>query len=172
VPGAERVRTALESMIPLEALGRPANGSVFAVHFRTETPPICGGPTQTFQQCWASTPTIPMKIGIFSLPLYEYRTNEAIFARFRRCRRFWNQQVADPKTARFFVVRIHAGEPPPYWSSRTTAQVDASVSEPAMCPKHFAGTCPPGVSGSRSAPPGWLRLRLKVRAAGVPRSTS
>ena len=46
------------------------------------------------------------------------------------------------------------GEPPLYWSSGTAAQVDTSVSEPVIYPKHFAGTCPPEVSGLRSAPPG------------------
>ena len=52
------------------------------------------------------------------------------------------------------MVRILAGEPLPYWSSGTAAQVDTSVSELVIYPKHFAGTCPPEVSGLRTAPPG------------------
>ena len=50
--------------------------------------------------------------------------------------------------------RVHDGEPPSCRSSRTVAQVDSSVFEPALYPKHFAGSCPPGVSVSKIVPPG------------------
>ena len=83
------------------ASGPPANrdfeGIAQAIRFRVrrEDPKIRSTKSTSHRRFRSSRPTsspvptsAPPTLLIFGLPLYEYCTNEAIFARFRRCRRF------------------------------------------------------------------------------------